>query len=190
MRRQITCQMKCSHSVPSVVNHCPPLEGIKTAQILVQTYAANNCESFAWRACWQSNVLYPYILHKFLNGVIVFKNHLNFWTLTSSFLKFCWNLKRCIKPIWCGASGNGCAKVSFSSKTCTTKGTSTNFHTAQVLVLSLFTRSAASCNAIRLQRHCKLMNILEANTAVIVCLTSSELWSLLPACHFLFSKRQ
>lgn len=32
-----TCQMKCSHSVPSVVDHCPPLEGIKTAQILLES---------------------------------------------------------------------------------------------------------------------------------------------------------
>lgn len=45
------------------------------------------------------------------------------------------------------------------------------------------------CNGIRQQRHRKLMNILEVNTAVIFCRPSSELQSLLPACHFLFSKR-
>ena len=58
VKKRVTGQMKCSHSVPSVVNHCPPLEGIKTAEILLKTYAANACESFGDLA-WQSNVLYP-----------------------------------------------------------------------------------------------------------------------------------
>lgn len=143
MRKRVTCQMKYSHWIPSVVNHCPPLEGIKTAQILLKTYATSSCESFAWRACWQSSVLYPYILHKFLNVVIVFKNHLKLWVLPSSCLKFCWNLNRCIKLVWHGTSGNGCAKLFFTSKTCTVKGTKTNFRTALVPVESLFTSSAA-----------------------------------------------
>lgn len=46
-----------------------------------------------------------------------------------------------------------------------------------------------SCNTIQQQRHHSLMNILEANTDIIFCLPFSGLWSLLPTCHFLFSKK-
>lgn len=63
--REMQFQMKRSQPIPSAVNHWPPLEGIKTARILLKISSAN-CQSF-WECCWQSNPLHPCIFHKFLS---------------------------------------------------------------------------------------------------------------------------
>jgi len=80
--------MKCSHSNPSVVNHCPPLEGIKTAHVLVKASTANSGGFSAWRACWQSSVLCPCFLPDSLNAITSFKIHPKLSVLASSFLTF------------------------------------------------------------------------------------------------------